>query len=97
MGYQVAYVSAQGRNIVGKRLLFVMIMTIWFLLGFCILVKISWPQGAEVLRRILLTDEWWTMVSSMEYTVQQTGIGERIWDILTVLRNQLHEWLARIA
>jgi len=89
MGYRMVYSPDREQKLTGKRLIRIFVMTSCFLIAFCMLVKLFWPQGAEMLRGFFITDDLAVIEAIVEEAAKQMRAGEKITEILDLLRNRM--------
>lgn len=91
MGYRMMYPPIRESMEQQKRISAVSVMTVLFFLAFCVLVNNTWPQGAEVLRKLLFTNDFAVTGSALNEMAEQLGVGERFVDVFVDFRHQLQQ------
>lgn len=78
MGYRVEYQPVKKVRGVEKRTSRVPALTALFFLLFLLLVNGFWPQGAEILREILIPGDPTVTVAALETFTQELQTGEEL-------------------
>ncbi len=78
MGYRIEYQPVRKIRRAEKTRSYVAAMTAACLLLFCILVHLLWPQGAEVLGKLIFSGDSATAVDALAHFVVELEAGEEL-------------------
>lgn len=89
VGYRVEYRPCRQANGYQKRILRVSVLSVLFLILFCILVNRTWPHGADMLQQFLFSEELVVSASALENMAQEICSGERVSDAFAALLGKI--------